>query len=146
MKHIFFFLLINISIIFQISTSFGHAGAKGIIKERMDKFQESKSIMRKINKSFGNSDFKTIEQGASILFKWGSEMNRFFPDGSNTKPSEAREEIWLEPEVFKIAIENFTKASSNLLMISQKKDLEKTIQAFREVADTCKGCHKKFRN
>ena len=30
--------------------------------------------------------------------------------------------------------------------ISQDKDLDKTIQAFRTVAGTCKGCHKKFRN
>ena len=31
-------------------------------------------------------------------------MNKFFPKGSNVSPSEA-EEIWLEPDLFKKAIE-----------------------------------------
>ena len=144
-----YFILIQTIITFLIidtTISFAHDGAKGIIKERMDKFQTSKTIMRQINKSFGNEDFKNIQNGAAQLERWGNEMDKYFPEGSNTKPSEAKEEIWLEPEMFKLAIDNFTKASSNLLKISQSKNLDKTIEAFRDVADTCKGCHKKFRN
>ena len=146
MKHFISLAIITLYLIIHSTTSFSHEGATGIIKERMDKFQESKSIMRQINKSFANKDFTIVETGASKLQKWGLDMNNFFPEGSNKKPSEAREEIWLEPDLFKLAIENFTKASGNLLKISREKDLEKTIQAFREVANTCKGCHKKFRN
>ena len=146
MKNSISYILFTIFFAFFISISLAHEGATGIIKERMDKFQESKSIMRQINKSFANKDFTFVETGASKLQKWGLDMNNFFPEGSNKKPSEAREEIWLEPDLFKRAIENFTKASANLLKISKEKNLEKTIQAFREVANTCKGCHKKFRN
>ena len=138
-------LIITLFVCFT-TFSFAHEGATGIIKERMDKFKESKAIMREINKSFANKDFKKIQNGAIKLNKWGLEMGNFFPEGSNTFPSEANENIWLEPDQFKLAIDNFAKASKSLLKISQDKDLDKTIQAFRTVAGTCKGCHKKFRN
>ena len=126
--------------------SFSHDGATGIVKDRMEKFKASKSIMRQINKSFDNKDFSTIKKGASKLKKWGLEMENYFPEGSNIKPSEANEKIWLEPESFKIAINKFTEASIELLKVADDQNLENTIAAFRKVAGTCKGCHKQFRN
>ena len=146
MKNSISYILFTIFFAFFISISLAHEGATGIIKERMDKFKASKSIMREINKSFASKDFNKIKTGASKLNKWGLEMENFFPNGSNTLPSEANENIWLEPEKFKVAIENFTQASANLIKITDEKDLDKTIAAFRSLADTCKGCHKKFRN
>ncbi len=146
MKKSKFYVLITIFFVSCSTISFAHDGATGIIKERMDKFKASKSIMREINKSFANKDFQKIKNGASSLEKWGLEMKNFFPEGSNTFPSEANENIWLEPEIFKVAIENFTKASGELIKITDEKDLVKTIAAFRNLASTCKACHKKFRN
>ena len=141
-----FYILIITFLLSFTTISFSHEGATGIVKERMEKFKASISIMRQINKSFDNKDFSIIKKGASKLKKWGLEMENFFPNGSNTLPSEANENIWLESEKFKVAIENFTQASANLIKITDEKDLDKTIAAFRSLADTCKGCHKKFRN
>ena len=73
-------------------------------------------------------------------------MENYFPEGSDFDPSKANKKIWLEPEAFKIAIEKFTNASVELIKISDENNLDKTIAAFRAVADTCKGCHKQFRN
>ena len=73
-------------------------------------------------------------------------MENYFPEGSDIKPSEANEKIWLEPESFKIAINKFTEASIELLKVADDQNLENTIAAFRKVAGTCKGCHKQFRN
>ena len=136
-------------ITFLISCStiiFAHDGATGIVKERMDKFKLSKSIMRTINKSFEKEDFNQIKKGAAQLKKWGLEMENYFPAGSDIKPSEANEKIWLEPESFKNAINKFTQASIELLKVANEQNLDGTIAAFRKVAGTCKGCHKQFRN
>ena len=61
-------------------------------------------------------------------------------------PSEASINIWKDPDGFKTAINNFQNASLNLITKSQTKDMEQTVNAFRDLAGTCKGCHKKYRN
>ena len=45
--------------------SYSHEGATGIVKERMDKFQESKNLMRTINKSL--SDKHQINIRAKLI-------------------------------------------------------------------------------
>ena len=54
------FLLI--SNIVSLTPLFAHEGAKGIVKERMDKFKMSKKMMQIIHKSIQNEDFETIEK------------------------------------------------------------------------------------
>ena len=132
--------------IFSLTQLYAHEGAKGIIKERMDKFKMSKNLMKKINKGLQNDDFLTIEKSAQTLFKWGKEMPNYFPEGSDTPPSEASSDIWLDPEGFKKAIKNFELASLQLITQSQNKDFDMTVNSFRNLAKTCKGCHQKFRN
>ena len=73
-------------------------------------------------------------------------MHKFFPKGSDVSPSEALSDIWLNPESFSKAIKNFELASLELINQSNTNDRDKTINAFRNLAGTCKGCHKKFRN
>ena len=129
--------------------SYSHQGATGIIKERMDKFQESKNLMRTINKSLRNNDFNFITQSAEKLNKWANEMEKYFPKGSEastSNKSEASSNIWTEPENFKKAIKKFEVASAKLIKISKNKNIDDTVSSFREVAGSCKGCHQKFRN
>ena len=138
------FLIIS-SIAF-ITPLLAHEGATGIVKERMDKFKMSKKMMQTIHKSIQNEDFGTIEKSATTLHNWGKEMIRYFPEGSDVAPSEASADIWLDPEGFKKAVTNFEIASLKLINISKEKDFDKTVDSFRSLAGTCKGCHQKFRN
>ena len=132
--------------IFSFTQLHAHEGAKGIIKERMDKFKMSKNLMKKINKGLQNDDFVIIEKTAQTLLDWSKEMSNYFPEGSDTPPSEASSDIWLDPEGFKVAIKNFELASLELITQSQNKDFDMTVNSFRNLAKTCKGCHQKFRN
>ena len=120
--------------------------AKGVVKERMDKFKMSKKMMQTIHKSIQNEDFATIEKSVTTLHKWSKEMIKYFPEGSDGAPSEASGDIWLNPEGFKKAINNFELASLKLINNSKEKDFDKSVDAFRSLAGTCKGCHQKFRN
>ena len=143
------FICLNLIIllnIFSFSQPYAHEGATGIIKERMDKFKMSKSLMRKINKGLQNDDFVIIEKSAQTLLNWSKEMSNYFPEDSDKPPSEASSDIWLDPEGFKIAIKNFESASLELVAQSQNKDFDLTVNSFRSLAKTCKGCHQKFRN
>ena len=132
--------------IFSFTQLYAHEGAKGIIKERMDKFKKSKKLMKKINKGLQNDNFIIIEKSAQTLLNWSKEMSNYFPEGSDTPPSEASSDIWLDPEGFKIAIKNFELASLELITQSKNENFDMTVDSFRSLAQTCKGCHQKFRN
>ena len=63
--YISFLLISNIA---SLTPLFAHEGAKGIVKERMDKFKMSKKMMQTIHKSIQNEDFRTIEKSATTLY------------------------------------------------------------------------------
>ena len=138
------FLLI--SNIVSITPLLAKEGAEGIVKERMDKFKMSKKMMQTIHKSIQNEDFEKIEKSSTILYNWSKEMIKYFPEGSDGAPSEASADIWLDPDGFKKAVNNFELASLKLINKSKEKDFDKTVDSFRSLAGTCKGCHQKFRN
>jgi cytochrome c556 len=135
-----------ISSLVSITPLHAQEGAKGIVKERMDKFKMSKKMMQTIHKSIQNEDFGTIEKSATTLYNWSKEMIKFFPEGSDGAPSEASTDIWLDPEGFKKAVNNFELASLKLINDTKEKDFDNTVDSFRSLAGTCKGCHQKFRN
>ena len=129
--------------------SYSNESATGIIKERMEKFQESKNLMRTINKSLSDNNFDVITQSAEKLNKWANEMHEYFPKGSEantSNKSQASDNIWSDPEGFKKAVKKFEITSAKLIKISQNKNIDDTVSSFREVAASCKGCHKQFRN
>ena len=138
------FLLI--SSIVSITPLLANEETKGIVRERMDKFKMSKKMMQTIHKSIQNEDFVTIKKSATTLHNWSKEMIKYFPEGSDGAPSEASADIWLDPEGFKKAVNNFESASLKLINNSKEKDFDKTVDSFRSLAGTCKGCHQKFRN
>ena len=129
--------------------SYSNEGATSVIKERMEKFQESKNLMRTINKSLSDNNFDVITQSAEKLNKWANEMHEYFPKGSEantSNKSQASDKIWSDPEGFKKAVKKFEITSAKLIKISQNKNIDDTVSSFREVAASCKGCHQQFRN
>ena len=129
-----------------VNPTFAHEGATGVVKERMDKFKMSKTMMKQINVGLRENDFENIEISAQKLLSWSKEMSKYFPEGSDVYPSEASKNIWLDPNGFSKAIKNFEEASLDLVNQAQAENSEASIQAFRNLANTCKGCHQKFRN
>jgi len=129
-----------------VNPTFAHEGATGVVKERMDKFKMSKTMMKQINVGLRENNFESIEKSAQKLLFWSKEMSKYFPEGSDVSPSEASKNIWLDPNGFSKAIKNFEEASLELVNQAQAENSEASIQAFRNLANTCKGCHQKFRN
>ena len=143
---IFYISFLLISSIVSLTPLLANEDAKGIVKERMDNFKMSKKMMQTIHKSIQNEDYGTIEKSVTTLYIWSKEMIKYFPEGSDGAPSEASADIWLDPEGFKKAVNNFELASLKLINNSKEKDFDNTLDSFRSLAGTCKGCHQKFRN
>ena len=143
---VFYICFLLISSIVSITPLLANESAQGVVKERMEKFKISKKMMQTIHKSIQSEDFETIEKSATTLYNWSKEMIKYFPEGSDGAPSEASADIWLDPDGFKKAVNNFELASLKLINNSKEKDFDKTVDSFRSLAGTCKGCHQKFRN
>ena len=99
------FLLISSGV--SLKPLLANEDAKGVVKERMANFKMSKKMMQTIHKSIQNEDFVTIEKSATTLHNWSKEMIKYFPEGSDGAPSEASANIWLDPDGFKKAVNNF---------------------------------------
>jgi cytochrome c556 len=62
-------------------------------------------------------------------------------EGGKAKP-----EVWKEAEQFKAASERFKGEAAKLAAAARTGDLERIKAAFGDTADTCRACHREFRN
>jgi cytochrome c556 len=109
-------LIITLAI-FAISTVvYGHGGATGIIKERMDLMDNLKGVMKELKPIMRGQkeyDVETVKRNALLIQDHsGEHMTRLFPDGSLKMPSEATAEIWTEWG-------NFQRIAGNLERLAQ---------------------------
>ena len=133
---------------FKLSLKDTHLDSINKLKEKYSIGSNEELVKRCVKSAIQlqNDDLVIIEKSAQTLLDWSKEMSNYFPEGSDTAPSEASSDIWLDPEGFKVAIKNFELASLELITQSQNKDFDMTVNSFRNLAKTCKGCHQKFRN
>ena len=75
----------------------------------------------------------------------GLDLLWAFPEGSVTEDSGAREEIWFDWEDFEQKFADFRTAASALGEAAEGGDVEAVKSAFGKVGDTCKACHKPYK-
>jgi cytochrome c556 len=127
------------------TTSFSHEGAKGVVKERMDRFKENKEAMKTIKGNL-SGDAAVIAQKASEIEAWANEMVNFFPEGSNQAPSEALPTIWKEFDRFTELAGANAKSAANLKTLAQSgADTNTLINGFKALGKTCKNCHNDYK-
>ena len=68
-----------------------------------------------------------------------------FPDGSNTRRSEARDEIWEDPAAFAEAMKMFIEAADDMAAAARSRDMRWIGGAMKTLGGTCKGCHDDFK-
>ena len=119
-------------------------GATGVVKDRMDRFKASKESVKQIKKALKTKDWSAIQKEANDLQQWASEMSNFFPEGSNGKPSEAKDNIWSDWEGFLRSVESYQEGTESV-KASSNKSLEATATAFKATLKSCKSCHNDFK-
>ena len=70
---------------------------------------------------------------------------RLFPEGSDFGETDAKEVIWDKWKEFETAAKKAAKASAKYLKAVAGGNKDTIVNEFLSLADTCKGCHKKFR-
>ena len=137
--------LLAVISIAALSQSYAHTGATGVVKERMEKFKQSKASMKAIKNALRAHDFDTIAAEANLINVWANNLVDHFPDGSNPPPSEALGLIWDEFEQFKDRAGAQIDASSQLRAAAENRDMDASTQSFSDLAQTCKACHDDYR-
>jgi len=128
------------------TTALAHTGATGIVKERMDGFKAAKKSMKTLKGAVRSADFATIAGEAEALNLWFNQLDNYFPQGSNPKPSEALDLIWEEYDRFSSHGQDSANASAALLRAANEGDEDLAREAFSELAASCKACHDDYRD
>ena len=128
-----------------LHSAHAHEGARGIVKERMDRFEASKTSVKQIKRALKSQAWTVIQQEAGALQIWAREMPIYFPEGSNEAPSEARDAIWTDWEEFLYSVQSFEQSTSNLLKASNNKSNDATARSYKDLLKSCKACHDRFK-
>lgn len=86
-----------------------------------------------------------LQQHADALADASAELKTVFQEGSRGEDTHALDAIWDEPEEFAEALEATEQATNALREVVATGDGKAVVNAFKEVGDTCKGCHESFR-
>lgn len=120
-------------------SALAHEGATGVIKERMDAFKQAKDDMRTLRSAIQGNDTATVERLTQRMLSTAQAIPARFPEGSNQAPSEALDDVWTDWAGFMNATEQFESASEALLNNPASMD------ALRNLGQSCKYCHDRFR-
>lgn len=136
---------IGLVVLVVSAAALAHDGASGIVKERMDRFSDSKDSAKAIRGALKSGDFAGVETHARSLNAWAMELTTYFPEGSNPSPSEALDSVWTDWAGFSAKAGDYEMATARLISVSQTKDADATASALKQVMRSCKGCHDDYK-
>ncbi len=68
-----------------------------------------------------------------------------FPEGTDTGKTNAKANIWQEPEDFKMAMDKFVAAADNFAVVANAGDMANIGGAVKQLGGSCKGCHDDYK-
>ena len=71
---------------------------------------------------------------------------QYFGPDTNYPPTRANDKVWNEPEKFDTARKTFLQATDRLLQAAESRDEKRVTAAYEELQESCRSCHKAFRN
>ena len=149
MDKVFGILLVGLTVLFITSNSIGSVSVEEAIQKRIEMFKTSKSNIKKLRQLIRSGDASKAVPLVDFHIKWSKEMPMLFPlgsDASTSNGSDASSDIWDNPTGFKNAIKQYSLKSRELRKSLLSADSVLINETFKSFADTCKGCHKQFRN
>ena len=132
-KFVLLFIIINLPVF-----------ASGIIDKRKQLYQQNKDNMKLIYNAINSENFEQVIKSAGEIETFANEMTDYFPVGSVSRGSS--ENIWSDFEGFTKAAELNSNAAKALRIAAQEKKLDKLNAFFSELSNTCKSCHRSYKN
>ena len=142
------FYPIIVVLVFMFSSSFvamAHQGATGIVKDRMDRFAQTKTDIRNALRHADNGAFDDVIETSRRIAEWGRIMPDFFPEGSTQPPTESAPAIWDDFAGFTAAGLAMSTAADRVIAAAETADIDATVTAIQSLGQTCGACHRHYR-
>ncbi|HJL66768.1 MAG: cytochrome c [Arenicellales bacterium] len=95
----------------------------------------------------GRVDFSIdLEYHVTAIAKALADIPKLFPEDSDFGETRAKEEIWADRGRFEKLAEEAAKAAQDLLAMVKSGDRASIGKGFRDLSESCKSCHKKFKS
>jgi len=69
----------------------------------------------------------------------------YFGADTNYPPTHAKPDVWSDGEKFEAEKKNFKKVTDELVVAAKTGNQDKVGAAYRAVYDSCKSCHRQFK-
>lgn len=137
-------------IVFALPAYSAEPEIEQIMKERHEKFELMGEAYDSIDLELkrGNPDLALIQKHAAQIDEWAGELIYWFPDGSGPDSgikTEAKAEIWSNPDDFEALQEAFVVEARNLRNASAESNMETLVSRFKATSAVCSECHEKYR-
>lgn len=130
---------------------FGHGGATGIVKQRMDAMEVMGKAMKAVGAMFkGQAEYDpaAIEAAAGLLAQHARDIPMLFPDSNDSrhgKATDALPAIWEQKERFDGLAADMLRESQALSSIAGEGENRAVRLQFAKTGKVCSACHTAFR-
>jgi len=115
-----------------------------VIDKRKKMFQANKDHMRFIYKAIQSGNIDPIINGAIAIEQFASTMPEYFPEGSESR--DASDNIWSDFNGFMKLAKANQEAAEQLKIAAQEGEIAELNSYFNELSNTCKSCHRSYKN
>lgn len=125
-----------------------HDGATGVVKERMELMKivgQSTKAAAPFATGAIQGSLAPVEASANAIAKAAKDSLSKYPEGSQDAVSEAKDTIWSDRAGFEKLMNTLSSSAEALAAAAKSGDRGKTQAAFGEMTQTCKMCHRQYR-
>ena len=140
-----FILFLTIAISFSVVSNATNNTAD-VIYERKSFFKKSQQDIKSLYASIRSGNSDDIKTYSVSLAEWAAVMPEYFPEGSGGGVSDASAKIWEDFDGFKEAAKKFELAALSVVEAANISGKDAIMAAASNVGDSCKSCHRKFKN
>ena len=129
--------------------SIGYSFVEEAVQERIGMFKSSGVNLKKLSKFIRSGDIGASVELVDFHVKWSEDMPGLFPAGSEASTSngsDASSDIWRDPKGFKERVDQYNLSAKELREALKSKNISLINENFEGLVESCKRCHKQFRN
>ncbi len=117
------------------------------IEQRQDAFKAMKAEVKQLKEAMGDepADSAAVREPAENILANAKSLIGTFPEGSHEGDTRAKKKIWKKWEDFEARQQELIAAAEQVLAASEAASENDLKKAFKVLAKSCKGCHKRYR-
>ena len=149
MFRLFVILLVCTITLFFVDDSISYSSVEDAVQKRIGMFKSSGANIKKLSKFIRSGDISASIELVNFHVKWSENMHLLFPTGSEASTSngsDASSDIWRDSTGFKKRVGQYNLSAKELREAIKSKNISLINENFEGLVESCKRCHKQFRN